>query len=341
MSDRAGKALLRFADGEALEISVDRNESILAAARAVGISLASDCEDGFCATCLSRLVAGDVRYEDVDELVIDEDERAAGDVLICQARPASSALEIELPYARASVLPKQVRTLTVDTVRRLSASVWEVVCRSDDKAMFDFLAGQYVNLAVPGAGVERAYSMANAPGSDSAAFLIRELPDGAMSRYLATAKPGDQWRVRGPNGVFYRRSFPGAPIVMVAGGTGLAPMLSMLRELADKGETAGDILLVFGVTDQADAFYAAELAAIAETFPNLQRVTCAMTHDATWSGVSGTVVDGLATRNGFDPASVAYLCGPPAMVDAVRPALAQRGVEEDRIFAEEFLPADA
>ena len=341
MSDRVDRALLRFADGEALEISVDQSKSILAAARGAGIALASDCEDGFCATCLSRLVAGVVRYDDVDELVIDEDERAAGDVLICQTRPACSALEIELPYARASVLPKQGRTLTVETVRRLSASVWEVVCRSGDKAMFDFLPGQYVNLAVPGAGVERSYSMANPPGSDDAAFLIRELPDGAMSRYLATAKPGDQWRVRGPNGVFYRRTFPGASIVMVAGGTGLAPMLSMLRQLADNGETAGDILLVFGVTDQADAFYDAELTRLAETFPNLQRVTCAMTHDETWRGVSGTVVDGLTARGGFDPTSVAYLCGPPAMVDAVRPVLASRGVNEDRIFAEEFLPADA
>jgi NAD(P)H-flavin reductase len=208
------------------------------------------------------------------------------------------------------------------------------------KVTFPFYAGQYANLTVPGTTQRRAYSMANPPEpSAPLEFLVRLLDGGAMSDFLrAGPAPGTVIELKGPHGTFYLREST-APLLMVAGGTGLAPILSMLEQLARRG-TQRRITLCFGVTRRGDLFGLDRLARLADALPGLERRVAMVEPDETWSGVRGAATDLLQPADAA-AAPDAYLCGPPAMVAAGRSWLAAQGLAPDRVFAEEFVPTDA
>jgi len=139
--------------------------------------------------------------------------------------------------------------------------------------------------------------------------------------------------------VFYRRERD-APMLMIAGGTGLAPMLAMLRQLVARGASRRRITLCFGVTAQRDLFGLDLLDRLAETLPGLERRVAIMKPDASWTGMRG-VVTTLLTPDDVAGSPDAYLCGPPPMIDAARRWFAAHGVPPERVFAEEFTPTGA
>ena len=331
---------LVFADGERFTIDAKSDETVLAAARRHGIALASDCESGECQTCRASLRAGTVGYPDGLVLSLTDDDRAAGAALCCVAAPRSD-LVVELPYSRAALLPVKTAYLSVAAVEPLCDSVVALRGSLMRNAKLAFYAGQYVNLTVPGTTHQRAYSMASPPEDDTALeFLVRLLDGGAMSEFLrASPPPGTVIALKGPHGVFYRRESL-APLLLIAGGTGLAPMLSMLRQLVLRGASRRRITVCFGVTAPRDLFGVEELARLAEQLPGLERRIAMLRPDASWTGTGGLVTDLL------EPADVAaspdaYLCGPPPMIAAARAKLAVLGQPPARIFAEEFVPSGA
>jgi NAD(P)H-flavin reductase/ferredoxin len=333
---------LIFADGERFTIDAKPDETVLAAARRHGIALAADCESGECQTCRAQLRDGAVGYPDGLALSLRDDERAAGAALCCVAAPRSD-LVVELPYGRAALLPVKSAYLAVGAVEPLCDSVVALRGRLMRNAKLAFYAGQYVNLTVPGTAHQRAYSMASPPEDDQALeFLVRLIDGGAMSEFLRAAlqsgpAPGTVIALKGPHGVFYRRESL-APLLLIAGGTGLAPMLSMLRQLAQRGASRRHIILCFGVTAPGDLFGLDVLAELADRLPGLERRIVVLHPDAGWTGARGLVTDLL------EPADVAaapdaYLCGPPPMIDAARAKLTALGQPATRIFAEVFLPS--
>ena len=159
-----------------------------------------------------------------------------------------------------------------------------------------------------------------------------------MSEFLrAGPAAGTVMALKGPYGVFYRRESL-APLLLVAGGTGLAPMLSMLRQLAARGASRRRIVLCFGVNAPGDLFGLAALAGLAERLPGLERRLAMLQPGAGWSGARGLVTD-LIEAADVAAAPDAYLCGPPPMIEAARARLIALGQPAARIFAEEFVPS--
>lgn len=329
---------LSFADGDSMRIEAKPGETVLAAARRAGIPLSSDCEVGDCQTCRATCLGGDLEYEDGASVSLSKEEIDTGEMLPCVAS-ARTDVRIRLPYERSKLIPAKPFSMKIDSIERLSVSVVRIVARTIGLSPIRFLPGQYVNLQVPGTTYWRSYSMANAPGHErSFEFLVRLLEDGQMSDYLTgRAAVGDIVQCRGPQGVFYLRSGE-RPVLMVAGGTGVAPMISMLRQIRASGERR-EVTLCFGVNSADELFFVDELNTLAEEIPDLDvRVTVA--HGPSPTGIDrGLVTDLIGGRSlsGHD----VYLCGPPAMADSARRIAIGLGAAPDNIIAERFVAAGA
>lgn len=324
---------LQFEDGDRVSLPAKSGEPVLVAARRAGIPLSSDCEVGDCQTCRATCVAGDIEYDELATVSLSQSEIDAGEILPCVASAATD-LEIRMPYERGKLVLAKPFSIKVEEVRRLSASVVCVTARMLGLSPLKFLPGQYVNLQVPGTSEWRSYSMANAPNEQrTLEFYVRLLDDGAMSRYLTEgASPGDVVQCSGPQGTFYLRSST-APILMVAGGTGLAPMMSMLRSLLESGERRG-ITLCFGVTEARDLFLVDQLEALAASLPGFN-LRIAVARGATGVARRGLVTDLIGSQSLAD--TQVYLCGPPAMTDGARAIASQQGAVSSSIFLERFV----
>ena len=323
-------------------IECGEDEDIVTAALRQGYILLTECREGVCSTCKCLLVDGDydaLLPHSIHALSPSEEED--GWVLACRLQPRSDlVLDYDYPVDRVERFAEGRRQGQIVAIDRLCDTVVRVVVRTlaaQDPVVFE--PGQYARLTLPGIGVSRDYSMANRPtGERELEFLIRVLPDGAFSGYVAgQGRVGEIAEVEGPFGRFCLR--PGAaPPVFVAGGTGLAPILSMLRSLAATNPDDPAVLF-FGNTATGDVFFERELAELGKDFPGLRVHHCVVQPDAGWDGEVGLVTDVLAARLD-DPASHAYyLCGPPPMIAATRTLLSDKGVPADQIFEENFLPS--
>lgn len=325
---------LAFTNGEKVRCEVPRGQTILEAAQAAGIVLAKECENGACQTCRGTLRSGQVEELDVTEL--SDEDFDAGAVLVCSTGPLSDA-EIEFPYAPEELITPAPHQMTVQDVTLLSPTTARLRGQLPRRNDFRFRPGQYVNISLPGLQAKRSYSMASPPSDPrNVEFHIRLLPGGLMSAYVTgEAAPGATLDIVGPYGAFYLREADG-PAVMIAGGTGLAPMISMLRALAQRNATRR-IALYYGVTRFEDLYGLDELEALKARLPGLS-VHCAVAEaDNRWTGRTGYVTD-LLSGPDLPPTEQVYVCGPPAMMHAVRDLIAQRFAADVDVFYEEFAP---
>jgi benzoate/toluate 1,2-dioxygenase reductase subunit len=326
-----------FADGDCAMLDSAADESILAAARRQHLLLASDCEVGDCQTCRASLCAGTVGYDEFASISLTSEEIMAGAILPCVAVPQSDVV-VRLPYARIQRLPARAWPMRVAAVERLCASAVRLRGKVLGLSPLNFCPDQYLDLGVPGSSAAGSYSMASAPeDGGEVEFLVRLLENGAVSRYLTErASVGDRIEMHGPLGIFYLRETE-HPILMVAGGAGIAPIASMLRSLVRRGGTQRKVTLCFGVNTCADLFYVDELKELARRFAAFDLKITVLHPDGTWAGPSGLVTDLIESRNA--PATDAYLCGPPPMVQAARQKLLAMGADPSAIYAEQFIPS--
>lgn len=325
---------LNFEDGVTRFVEARPGETVADAAYRLGINIPLDCRDGACGTCKCRVESGAYDGGSYIEDALTEEEAASGLALACQARPKSS-LVVAIPAASTAckTRPQSFETLLRGVERLSETSLAFTLDRPADLA---FLPGQYVNLRVPGTEQRRSYSFSSAPSADALSFLVRDIPAGLMSDWLRAAEPGVAMEFTGPSGSFYLRDVA-RPVLFLAGGTGLAPFLSMLGRLAETG-CDQPVRLVYGVTNDADLVGLAELDAYAARLPCFSYVTTVAAEgsahprrgyvtahvDPTW--LNGGEVD-------------VYLCGPPPMVDAVRGWLAAQGVTPASFHYEKFSPS--
>ena len=327
---------LIFSDGERRSFAAPSDKPILAAARSAGLSLASDCEIGDCQTCKANLRSGKVELDELAFVTLDDDEIASGAVLTCVSM-AQDDVEIELPYLRGQLIPEKKYAMQVSGVELLSASTARLTGTLPRNSTFTFHPGQYVNIAVPGSGAVRSYSMASDPAQPSSLeFHIRLLPDGVMSNFVRRSDlAGASVEIVGPKGVFYLRDGDD-PVVMVAGGTGLAPMMAMLKTLAGSDRANLPIVLCFGVSRPCDLYGIEELRALAKRLPNADLRMAMVEPEGAWPGHKGFVT-GLLGQADVGTRTRAYLCGPPPMIASARRQLRDFGVPEPSIYAEEFV----
>ncbi|GFE89397.1 electron transfer component of a dioxygenase system [Steroidobacter agaridevorans] len=328
------RARLIFQDGAELTVEVEPGQSVLEGALAVDVPLRYDCCTGSCGSCVVQCLDGQTVVDLTGKVPVNADELVAGLRPACLTRLNSDAsFELPYPLKPAPSSPAKHSAQIVE-LRRGAPSVALLTLKLERPEGFVFQSGQYIRLAAPGVGEARAYSIASTTTElPLIELMIRLVPDGKMSRWLQeTAKVGDRVRLQAPLGSFglddrARRH------VFVAGGTGLAPVLSMIRSLRGQNQPA---LLCFGCTRRQELFYERELAALVASMPELE-VRIAVMEGADGDLRSGTAVS-LLQKEDFDAQTVCYLCGPPPMVDAARKALTSHGVAAQAIRAERFQP---
>jgi benzoate/toluate 1,2-dioxygenase reductase component len=328
------KIALNFEDGVTRFIDCKDSEKVLDAAYRNKINLPMDCSDGVCGTCKCRAESG--TYDLGDDFIEDAltaDEAKTGLVLTCQMKPTSDCV-IAVPTTSASCKTRQ---------QRFPATVASVVPHNDAAIVLEldvdtaptFLAGQYVNIAVPGSTHSRSYSFSSRPGEHRISFLIKKIPGGVMSSWLEQAKIGTTLDLTGPLGSFYLRDVQN-PLLFLAGGTGLAPFLSMLEVLAQQ-QSSQTIHLIYGVTRDLDLVLVDQLEAFTGRLPNFTYATV-VAEDTTNHPRKGWVTQhmpqDMLTGGNVD----VYLCGPPPMVDAVRSYFDHKGVKPNSFYYEKFTP---
>jgi len=333
------RVLLRFSDGETREVDVDAGESVLSAAKRAGHALASQCQVGTCCTCVARLTRGIAEMPAGRVTPLTRDETAAGQRLLCQTHPASDAtFDLEYPASVLTGNPAIPFTARIHRVTWVAASVVQLDVRVPKSLRLRFLAGQYCRIKVPGGEEWRSYSMASGEHEQGKlSFLIRVLSSGAMSEYLRTeARAGQTLEMEGPIGGFVLEPSQ-RPHVLVAGGTGLAPMLSMLDKIRLVRPTP-PVLLVFGCAAEADLFLTDELEARTGFMSTLTVRVTLEAPDSAQGVLKGNPVEAL-TPDDILPDTIAYLCGPPGMIAAAERRLVELGVEPHDVRAEQFLPS--
>lgn len=329
------KIALNFEDGVTRIIDCDADEKVSDAAFRQKINVPMDCRDGVCGTCKCKAERGDYELGFYLEDAMTEEEAAAGMVLTCQMMPKSDCV-IAIPASSlACKTGAQTVQATVAGVEALSDTSFRL--RVTLPASLPFLPGQYVNVQVPGSSATRAYSFSSHPQALEASFLIRNIPGGLMSGYLARAKAGDRMDLTGPMGAFYLRPVT-RPQVFLAGGTGLAPFLSMLEQIATQG-TYQPIRLFYAVTRDADLVELDRLHSLAALIPSLDIVTIVAAPEIDHPQ-RGYVTDHLTAADLWDGAADVYLCGPPPMVEAVRAHMAALGVTPAAFLFEKFNPSE-
>lgn len=335
----------RFEDGVELNFSCGEGENILAAAMRQDVRLLCQCRKAYCGSCKALCTEGDYHLgKHINVQVLPPNEEEDGVIVACDTFPRSEMV-LEFPYTSdrlGTMKPAEEAAARVVTVEQISSVVYRFVIAPLDatggSVPFAFTAGQYVEIGIPDTDKARAFSISTAPNaSHELEFLIRLIPGGAFSHYLKTrAAPGQTVSLRGPMGEFVLRPSP-RPKALVGGSTGLAPLVSMLRDVRARPDTA-QYHLFFGMQDAESMFFELELRALAAAMPNLTVHLALMNPPEAWQGFTGNSVAAFSQffASGAEKPDV-YLCGPGPMVDAALAACRRLAIPEDQIYREEFV----
>ena len=329
-----------------VDMTVNEDETVLQAAFRQGITLMHGCKEGQCSSCKSVLLEGDAEHGAISTFALSESEQEEGKVLLCRLF-AKSDLEIELlnydEEILASWIPAKKVTGKISAIEVLTHDIRKFNVDLDEA--MDFHAGQYADITLPGTGVTRSYSMANPPSEkNTLSFIIKIYPDGAFSNLLAKQlKVGDSLALEGPFGTSFRNQNHTGPTLLVGGGSGMAPLWSILNDLAQSGERA-PVRLYYGARAKRDLFYLNEIAALGEQLEDFAFIPALseMAPGDDWDGAQGFIHEVLARNyadTGRDRTLQAYACGPPPMVDAVLPVLQKIGVDADNTHLDKFTTA--
>lgn len=318
------------------------DETILAAGIRQGIGLPYGCKDGACGSCKCKKISGTVRHGEHQPKALSADEEAAGLVLTCCAEPLSDVVLESRQVTDESAYPIKKMPVRVSTLEKKSPDVMQVRLQLPAADTFRYHAGQYIEFILRD-GARRAYSMANAPHTQTEApgveLHIRHMPGGKFTDHVFGAmKEKEILRVEGPFGSFFLREDSDKPIVLLASGTGFAPIKALIEHLQFKGITR-PAALYWGGRRPEDLYMNDWVQARAAELPWLRYIPVisnALPQDG-WSGRSGfvhqAVLDDFADLSGHQ----VYACGAPIVVDSARAAYsAQRGLPPEEFFADSF-----
>jgi propane monooxygenase reductase component len=339
----ADKHLVRF-EPVGIEIEVDEEQTILSAAFAQGVMLMHGCKEGQCASCKSFILEGDeIEHDKYSTFALPDYEKEEGYALLCRAH-AYEDLTIELlNYDEEMIrggLPIQEAVAEVVSIEPVTHDLRHLVLRLVEPTEIKFFPGQYIDIAVPGTEEVRSFSMANTSSREDGRleFVIKVYPDGLFSHFLdSQLAVGDQLNLTGPYGMFTLREGFDTELIFVGGGAGMAPILALLRSMAERGIDR-KATYYYGARRRRDLCFEEELRALEEKLPNFTFVPALSEPDDSeeWDGEVGMITD-VVKRNVTSLASAhAYVCGPPPMVEAAMPLLTQLGVPEKRVYYDKF-----
>ena len=331
---------LNFEDGVTRFVNANPGETVADAAYRQGINIPLDCRDGACGTCKCFAEAG--RYElgeDYIEDALSADEAEQGFVLTCQMRALGDCV-VRVPASSQVCRAGQATfQASISAVRQLSDSTIALSIKGEALNQLAFLPGQYVNLGVPGSEQTRAYSFSSLQRDGEVSFLIRNVPGGLMSSFLTSlAKAGDSMTLAGPLGSFYLRDIR-RPLLLLAGGTGLAPFTAMLEKIAEQG-SEHPLHLIYGVTNDFDLVELERLEDFAARIPQFSFSACVANPESQYPR-KGYVTQHIEPTHLNQGDVDVYLCGPPPMVEAVSQFIREQGIAPANFYYEKFAASAA
>lgn len=332
------EVVLATRDGAEIRFPCARQETVLDAAEAAGHFLPAMCHEGTCGLCQARVMRG--RYKMAPHGAPLNGE--SGEVLLCRCSPEED-VTIQLPYDQRQILTQKVpeRQAVIEALQAAWQGAMSLTLRLQPDPELglaaEFTPGQYMELAMPGTDIRRAYSLANLPNWEGRLdFLIRLAPGGAFSTWLGKhAKVGDLLMVRGPFGHFVLDEVSPRPRCFVGSGCGMAPILSMLRHLGEFQDSQ-PAHLIFGANREAEILPAPDLNVLRASLPQLGVTLAVRQAESEWRGFRGTAPAALEAylAKSNDTVDI-YACGPPPMLQAVE-AVVQRRNLGDRVISERF-----
>jgi CDP-4-dehydro-6-deoxyglucose reductase, E3 len=321
------------------DFEVARDQSVLDAALRASWSLPHSCKGGNCGLCKARLLRGEIDYPNGRPLGLSDAEIDSGFILLCQAQ-ARSDLDLELQEMRsahehgAARIPCRIERATL-----AAHDVMIVLLRLPPAVDFFFQAGQYIDIML-GHDRRRSFSIASPPKDARCLELhVRRVPGGEWTEWLfgSGSVAGALIGIEGPLGRFHYREEPShsRPMLLVGGGTGIAPLLCILRHLVDT-ESQRELIVYWGVRSARDLYVEAAILELASRLPHLRYVAVLSEPDPAWPGRSGlvhaAVLEDLRDLSAFD----IYAAGPPAMIEALRCEFPQHGAAIDRLYCDSF-----
>ena len=329
------KIALNFEDGVTRFIDCKPSETVADAAYRQKINVPIDCRDGACGACKCSCESGNYKLGEYIEDAMSQSEADAGYVLTCQMYPKSDCV-VRIPASSDVCKTKQANfEAAISEVRQLSESTISLTLQGEALEKLAFLPGQYANLSIPNSSLHRAYSFSSMPRNGGVSFLIRNVPGGQMSTFLREqAKVGTVMSLAGPLGSFYLREIK-RPVLMLAGGTGLAPFLAMLDKIQANGNLAQPVHLIYGVNTDTDLVELDKLAAFAAALPQFTYALVVVS-ETSQQEKKGYVTHHIAPNHLNDGDVDIYLCGPPPMVEAVAQNLRERAIHPASFHYEKF-----
>ena len=325
--------------------TADAGESMLAAGIRQGIGLPYGCKDGACGSCKCKKLEGVVIHGTHQAKALSPEEEAAGYVLTCCGVPQTDVVLESRQVTEAGAFPIKKMPVRVSALERVSSDVMVLRLQLPANDQFQYHAGQYVEFLLRD-GDRRSYSMANAPHTQAdkpgLELHLRHMPGGKFTDHVFGAmKEKDILRIEGPYGSFFLREDSTKPIVMLASGTGFAPIKALIEHMVAKGITR-PTTVYWGGRRPVDLYQHDWLATQAAALPWLTYVPVvsdALPEDG-WTGRTGfvhrAVLQDFADLSGHQ----VYACGAPIVVDSARAEYtAQAGLPEEEFFADSFTSA--
>ena len=333
-----------------VEFEVEEDETVLEAAFRQGISLPHGCKEGQCSSCKCNLLDGEVELLKYSTFALNDMERDQGGVLLCRTL-AYSDIEVELLNFDEELLSKSIAVKDfegrITNIERLTHDIRFIEIELSQP--MKFWAGQYADIMVTtktGETITRSFSMANTPEqTEKLQFIIKKYPDGKFSGELdgGNIDVGATVKIRGPFGTCFRREDKDGALILVAAGSGMSPIWSILHDHLASGERR-PVYFFYGARTQADLFYLDRLKTLTKQHSDIHFVPALSDadDDATWNGARGfvhEVVKRTLDDIGVDGEGDVYACGPPPMIDALSPVLFMQDFDPDRIFFDRFTPS--
>ena len=336
------KHVVRF-EPVGIEIEVDEDQTILRAAAEQGVQLMHGCKEGQCAACKSFVLEGeDIELDKYSTFALPDFEREEGQTLLCRAHAYEDLVIELLNYDEEIIrggLPLRTGTVEVVSNEAVTHDMRHLVVRLMEPEEIKFFPGQYMDFKVPGTDESRSFSMANTPSRDGLfEFVIKIYPGGLFSEHLAEkVEVGDHLQVEAPFGTFTLRESRTSDLLFVGGGAGMAPMLGLLRSMAERG-VERKVTFYYGARGLRDLCFTEELAELGGRLTDFTYVPALSepAADDDWSGATGLITEVVKSRESGLEGVDAYVCGPPPMVDAAIATLTALGVRENQIFYDKF-----
>jgi CDP-4-dehydro-6-deoxyglucose reductase len=307
---------------------------VLVAAQRANVALPHDCTLGGCGTCRMKILEGSVRYLDWP-LALTPEEADEGYALACQAQ-AESDLLIAPAQSTPALSPALRHTAIVESVQALSPLVTHLCLAVPEVDAIAYCPGQYLNIIMPD-GSTRSFSMASKPNGSRLDLHVRRLQDGAFTDLaLRRLRRGDTLEIELPAGSFRYADADARPLLMLATGTGLAPIKAILEGLMENPDCP-PVSLYWGGRTRTDLYLHDEIVTWRDRLYDFRYVPVLSRADAAWDGRRGYVQNAVLSDFGDLTKFAIYLCGSPEMISAAKQRFIAHGASLDHIYSEGFV----